>query len=277
MPFPIENRSDSLTVDWFQVSREVGNALGLGRDRALWGDEEREVVQEIIDEGVRSYLYPSAIDKPYNVPNDVHEWSFMRPLYQMLTATDQREYDLPENFDYMLGEVTFVDDDNDYYGPLRQMSAERLRMLYNTERTTAVPRVCAVRSEPSTGDGPQRQILILHPTPDSEYDLHFQYQATGIRLDEDHPYPPGGQKHSSGFLASCLAAAEMRMTGQQGPAYRRYMELVTANIERDRERGAQFLGYNGNLRGSIMGRGEARRLGFIFYNDTTVGGQLYSG
>jgi len=140
--------------------------------------------------------------------------------------------------------------------------------LENRQEEQSPPRYASIQPAESTGLEPQKQELVLHPTPDSDYGLQFQYQAVARRLTEDQPYPLGGQMHGPGILSACLAAAEMRMTGAQGSQYMNFLSILAGNIIRDTQRGAGVLGYNGNNTSrSLFGRGSVRDYGGIFYQD----------
>lgn len=278
MPWPLDNRSQDLHIDLHYLRRIVGFYLDLGYDREQWDDEQREAVDEMVDEGCRQYYYPPQLTQPWAYTTEhVHEWSWMRPTWEFDTAAEQRRYELPPDFERFIGQISFRDNDGDYYGPLEITSAGRLRALENRQNYKSVPAIAAVEPKAMVGNNPQGQVLALHPTPDAVYRLQAQYQAIARRLTEEQPYPLGGQIHGPGILASCLAVAEFRKLGAQGPAWQKFMTTLASNIIRDQSRGADILGYNGNARTEVWGRGTARRIGGVFYRDATYGGNLYSG
>jgi len=279
MPYPTDNRSSSLSIDFHYLRRQVGKALGYEYDHGTWDDEQNEAVLEIIDEGVRNYCFPPPLPQEYGLGQlEAHQWSWMRPEFPLTTQASQREYNLPEDWDHNIGNFCFVDSDNNFYGPIKWSSASRLRTLEYQTSFTSYPQWAAWIQAESTGEDVQRKKLILHPTPDSTYDLKCQYQAYAQRLSERTPHPPGGQIHGPGFLASCLAIAELRNTGKEGPMWQRFWQLLAGNITRDWQTGADVLGYNGNSDGSgADGRGMIRRAGGLYYNDPTYGGSSYTG
>ena len=278
MTWPISDRADSLHVDYHYIRRMVGNAMGYGYNHAEWDDEQNQIVQEIIDEGMSEYYYPPALPPPFATKvGEVHEWNFLRPTWELDTAGDQRRYPLPEDFERPDGTVTYRDTDGDYYGPLHQASPVRLQQLENREIYTSPPVLYAIDTESSTGEGPQQQTLVLHPTPDGVYRLRLRYVATVRRLTEEQPYPLGGQAHGRGVLAACLSVAEYRRDGIQGQARAAFLERLASNVVRDRQRGARVLGYNGNAANEFLTRSELRRRDGIFSDPTTVGNTLYNG
>ncbi len=235
-------------------------------------------VQEIIDEGVRQYYFPPILPPEYAAgARHAHEWSFMRPVHRFSTTANERRYALPEDFESPIGEICYVSTDNDFYTPIPWTSASRLRKLEYQSNFTTYPQYAAYEPDESQGDGPQLQILVLHPTPDSAYELSMQYQAVAKRLTEEHPFPLGGQIHGRGFLQSCLAAAELREQGAEGPMHAKFMQILASNVARDEQRGARLLGYNGNGGGAIRGRGMLRDAGGLYYNNITYSNTSYNG
>lgn len=278
MVWPISNRSDDLQIDYHYLRRQIGAYLGYGYSHSTWNDQRQEEVQDIIDEGVRSYAFPPPLTEPYVLGRaDTHEWTWLRPTLELTTVASQRRYDLPDTFDRPIGDVTFADEENNRYMPLAETQPHRLDELENRVTTTTVPEYYAIEPGQPHGQGPQRKILVLHPTPDDEYKLRLKYQSIVNRMTEDRPYPPGGQSHGSGILASCLAAAELRKIGQQGPMWQNFMSKLTSDIIRDRKRMPRLLGYNGDGSIEFLGRGALRRLDGIYYGTGTYNGTLYTG
>jgi len=267
--FPIDNRADDLTIDFFLLRRRIAQQMFATYNYAELDDVQQQEVLEVMDEGLRQYYFPPPLPPPFALNMTiVHEWTFMRPIYKFTTAANQRTYDLPDNFDRPLGEIAYEEDQGDYYAPIPFTNTSQTLKLANRQEEQSPPRWASVRSDDSTGEAPQRQVLELHPTPDAAYALHFQYQAVARRLTEQQSFPLGGQIHGPGILASCLAAAETRATGSQGSRHMQFLERLAGNIARDNQRTAAILGYNGNnRRPGLLGRGELRDLGGIYYEN----------
>lgn len=274
--FPQSNRADSLDIDYFLLRRRIGHQMFGSYDWATMDDTKRQEILETMDEGLRQYYFPPPLPPPFALTMKlVHEWSFMRPIFKFKTSAGQREYPLPDNFERPIGELYYQSDEDDYYGPIPFTNTTRTMKLENRQEERSPPRYASIMASDSTGEEQQKQLLVLHPTPDSSYALQVQYQALARRLTETQPYPLGGQVHGPGILASCLAAAEQRMTGAQGPRYMDFLTKLAGNIIRDTERGAQVLGYNGNNRSyRAYGRGEVREYGGVFYRDVDYGGYM---
>jgi hypothetical protein len=276
--FPQDNRAESLEIDLHLLRRRVSQMMFGKINWAELNDVQRQEVDETIDEGLRQYYFPPPLPPPFAIVMDmVHEWSFMRPFHEFQTSPNQRTYPLPANFERPIGEIYYQADEDDYYGPIPFTNSTRTLKLANRQEEQSPPRFASINAAQSTGVDPQVQELTLHPTPDAEYGLTFQYQAVARRLTEDQPYPLGGQMHGPGILASCLAAAETRMTGSQGSRYMTFLSMLAGNIARDTQRNAGVLGYNGNNRSyRAWGRGEVREYGGVFYQDVDYGGYMSS-
>ena len=256
----------------------VGEYLEIGKGHEEWDDEQNEDVDDIIRDGIQIYYYPPMLESPYAaVPQELHEWSFMRPTWTFKTASDVRRYPLPENFERPVGTITFTSPDNQGYAPINFVSPSSLRAADAAAEMTSYPLLAAIEPGESTGDAPQELLLVLHPTPDAVYTLSLQYQAMGRMLTEDHPYPMGGQIHGPAILQSCLAVAEFRKTGDLGPMHQRFMQLLSSNVVRDRQRGGKVLGYNGNpMTTSVTAQGQLRDSGMLFYDVALYNNTDYS-
>ncbi|TXH51856.1 MAG: hypothetical protein E6Q97_17400 [Desulfurellales bacterium] len=250
--FPVlnANRGD-LTIDYFHLQRHVGNLLQLGWNAQTWSYEERRRVDEIIDSGLRRYYYPDPID----AAGSSHKWSFLQPIGSLVTADGNRVYALPADFERLVGPMTYADQDLTDYPEIQVTSEARLRTMQHAEDFSAPPQYCAVRVVRGSGMTDQKQELVLHPTPDGEYRLEFQYHALQRRLTAAAPVPLGGPIHGEGILQSCLAVAEESQGTKNGPHFQAYMRRLQANIMSDMQRAPQHLGnYDDISRGGLLGR-----------------------
>jgi len=276
MAYPIKQRKTTLTVDFFHIQRQIGAYLGEGYAQSEWDPELHQTITDLINDGLYQYYFPPVLEPPYAIgANQVHEWSFMRPVWNFSTAANQRRYNLPEDFEHPIGKITFPDTDR--FLPIIFTHSERLRSLEFQQDYTSYPVLAALELLETQGESPQEQIMILHPTPDSAYALTLQYQSGGRAIDKDHPFPLGGQLHGAGILDSCLALAELRKEGARGPRWQRFMSTLTSNIVRDHKRSASSLGYMGNGRGNIPGRGDLRDMEYLYYDLVTIGGEQHTG
>jgi hypothetical protein len=274
--FPRDNRAKGLAIDLHLIRRRCSNQMFGVYNYAELNDTQRQELKEAIDDGVRQYYFPPPLPPPFALTMGiVHEWSFMKPIHKFQTSAGQREYPLPEQFEHPIGMITYQEDEDIGHGPIPFTNPSHTFKLENRQEEQSPPRYASLRADDSTGEAPQQQLLLLHPTPDSNYNLQFQYQALANELTEDQPYPLGGQMHGPGILASCLAAAEAFTTGAQGPRYMDFMTKLAGNIIRDTQRGSGTLGYNGNGQSfRNFGRGDVREFGGIYYQDVDYNGWM---
>jgi hypothetical protein len=274
MPWPIDNRAENLTVDFFYLQRRIGAALQFGRVPEEWDDEQEQLVHEVIDEGLRQAYDPPPLLPPYSLtPIETHEWSFLRPTWEFTCVAGQRRYRCPQDFINPYGPLSFMGTDQDY-ADVEYTIASRLRTLENrADDTKSAPHLYAIEPASTTGEGEQEQNLVLHSTPDTTYKMAMQYQAEGSRISEDRPYPLGGNQFGQVLLASCMAAAELQVSGRHGPQYSQFLSKLAGAVIRDSKSFADNLGYNGNYHPTeFFGNGEARRRRMIWNNGVTYRG-----
>lgn len=230
----------SLSLGYPDFQKQVGEMLGFGRDSADWSAEETSQVDEIIAAGYRQFLFPSLISGQ----RDAWEWTFLRPVTTIDTVADQGDYDLPDDFGSIDGDLTFGSNTQGYESiPIAGEGVIR-RYRHQLGIQTARPRQAAVRPKASDQTTGQRFELLLWPTPDQVYTLSYRYVVLPNKLSALAPYPLGGMAHAETVLASCLAVAEHRFDDERGVRYERFMERLTASIAYDQRTRQEFFGYN---------------------------------
>lgn len=241
----------SLVVDYSVLKSRIGRMLAVPSDESRWETRQKESVDNVIRDGLRQYYEPPQVDV-----FGPHTWSFLYPSTTIKTVTDQRWYDLPEDFSHLnsAAAVCYTETAN-RYSPLDITSEARLRELENQESDSGRPRMVATRVKQSRGESYQEWEIGFHPTPNDEFEFAYQYYAAPYMVTEDRPYPLGGQSHSQGILLSCLAAAESYEFGQRGDHYAAFIEQLKADIAHDARRGPSTVGYGGvHRRGGLADR-----------------------
>lgn len=164
-------------------------------------------------------------------------------------SLDQRDYDLPDAFGYLEGNLTY---EPNVSGLDIRVTGEgeirRLRMRDGT--STGRPYLAAVRSKAlmaSPVTVGQRQEILFHPAPSAAYVLSYKFHALPDKLNATDVYTYGGMAHAETLLESCLSVAEERENdGSHGPHWNAFMERLAASISFDRRLRPQYLGYNGD-------------------------------
>ena len=78
------------------------------------------------------------------------------------------------------------------------------------------------------------------------FEVQFRYRSNPYNLSPSKPYPLGGQPHAETLIASCLAAAELKLNDEQGPHYADFIEKLRSSVSIDRRMNLHTLGYNGD-------------------------------
>ncbi len=179
-----------------------------------------------------------------------HHWSWMRPTHRFLTADGQRRYTLPADFEQFIGSLYF-DGENYQYTEITQLPAGRLTQMHSEYSSTGVPTDYALEVLAHDGTAQQHQQLVLHPTPDGEYQLIGPYQVGPIRsLSTERPWFPGGPENRELFIAACLAAAESKFLDQpMTDKQEQFQSALAGAIGRDHRRQPRNLGQTGGWRG----------------------------
>lgn len=173
------------------------------------------------------------------------------------TITADGDYLLPDDFGAIEGPITFGPNEAYHSIPVvGEVQIRRERQYGGIDAGT--PQMAAIQPN-EYGTTGQRFALLLWPTPNSEYNLTFRYNALASKLSGPDSYPLGGMVHTQTILASCLACAEHTMDDNQGIQKARFMELLTVSIAHDGKAvRAETLGYSRDAGSLGHCRGERR-------------------
>jgi len=229
----------SLTVT--DLLGDVAHYLGYGRKTSVADGltaGQLVEVQGIVNDGLRQFYVPPVLPGQ----TIAHDWTFLKPTTTIATVADTADYELPDDFGGIEGDLTFGQSEGYTPIPVRGESQIRIQRQYNTG--TGRPRLAATRPKESAGTDGQRFELMLWPTPDTEYTLYYRYRVLPDALTSASiAYPYGGSAHAATIRASCLAAAELAQE-TEGPRLNDFMRKLSASISRDCRMGPQKLGYN---------------------------------
>lgn len=230
-----------MQVDYTVLKNRCGRILGCPTSEAEWNAQQREDVDTVIIDGLRQYYTPPEVDQFGS-----HTWSFLYPRKTLTTIANQTWYDLPDDFAILdaANRITFTDAEQSYL-PIKLTTPGRLRQKHSTGGdTTGTPEFAATQIKRSDGTAPQVWEIGFYPTPDSEYEVEFAYQAAAVMLTVERPYPLGGPLHGQGILLSCLAAAELFEFEQRGTHWEAFITQLKADIAMDSRRGPTTVGYS---------------------------------
>lgn len=226
-------------TDYDLVREEIASFIGTPQSR--WDARTALDVDSAIRKGIEAVVHNSAS----------HQWSWMRPNYRFRTATDQRRYTLPLDFEQFIGNIYF--DGQEYgYAPITQLPSGRLTQLFSEYDSSGVPTNYATECLVHDGTTEQQTQLVLHPTPDGEYSLLGPYQVGPIRsLSTARPWFPGGPENRELFIASCLAAVESKfLDAPQTDKQTHFQAALAGAIGRDYRKSPRNLGNMGGRYGA---------------------------
>ena len=232
-----------LSIGYPDLVSEVGHFLGYGRDDSGWSVARVLEVDKIIQSGIRRVYYPPAV----NAGTIGYEWSWLRPSTTLSVVSGTSDYDLPDDFGRLVGSIHYPA--NQYRKSLSIISIGQmleLRARIGTAVSSGYPTCAATRYKTSTGATGQRQEVLLYPTPGSDLEMPYEYEAYSGAISDTYPYPLGGMQLAELYIESCLAVAENRLNDEIGIHTPQYQALLVDAISRDMSRGCVQFGNMGN-------------------------------
>ncbi len=228
----------AMTVSYSQLKERIGRAF-FGK-RTGWTADETDDIDDAIKDGLHDvYL--------------AHEWSFLRPRYTITTTSGDYTYDLPSAYDAIDGSLTFAADLSDYYPPLERVQESEIRRLRSNNEYSDRPTKYAVVSLAFDSSVGSKRGIELYPTPDAAYVLTAIMRLRTTMIDNDHPYPLGGEVLASVIIEACLAAAEKNLEDAPGVHFAQYQKLLAAAIQIDKEASSpDTIGF-GSMRTECLG------------------------
>lgn len=232
----------TLSLSLTTIQALIGQFMGYGRTPGAWTAGAAAEVDDAITSGHRQFYVPPPVG------GIVHRWSFMQPTTTLNTVANTGSYALPDAFAHLVGTLTFSA--NEAFKPLRTVGENRIRELLQNDSTVGMPQVAAIRWKASDGTTGQRQEVLFWPIPDSVYHLTYRYAVLPDAIATAKPWPLGGMGHAETILASCFAAAELRLEDARGERWAAFMDRLAASIALDRESHPESLGFNLDSGGS---------------------------
>lgn len=257
----------SLSITYNELQKAIGRYLGYGR--MVYGPDDGTQEWADIEDCIKSGLRQFYVPPPMQGQPGSHQWSFLRPVAQLMLAAGVADYDLPEDFGGLHGDLTYPA--YEQAKPVVVTSESAIRAIRQSRTQSGKPKQAAIRPKATDGAAAQKFEMILWPVPDCQIELTYRYFVLPQTLSNENPYPYGGQAHSETILESCLAIAEQRLNDIKGIHWEKFMERLAASIQIDRKTsGADFLGYNAD-RSDGMGQSNNHR-----FDGVTVNGQIIS-
>ena len=250
------------------IARRVAKFLGYTNVIASLTADELEDVVDAIKTGLRWFYYPD----PLPGENYAYVWSFMRPTSTIVTVAADYAYDLPDNFNAIVGPgLTFAAADAGN-GIVKIVGAGMLRDAQSGTNTplNGIPRMAAIQQKTFAGTTGERFEILLFPTPDRVFTLTYQYEVNPEVISSGVPYPYGGASHAETLLQLCIAAADLHKNDKLGEHYNLGKAMLVKSVMRDRKNQPHYFGKNIDRSDPKYLQGDGRRptAGQVTYNDT---------
>ena len=156
------------------------------------------------------------------------------------TITADGDVRLPDDFEGFNGDISFAPESG--YGGLRPNTPDGIRELRATNVSTGRPAYYALEAAAFSSAVGQQFTLMLWPTSDSDYVLHFPYRRAPAKMTADGEYPVGGMAHSAAILQCAFAAAELDQTKQAGTHAALRDRMMSKSILHDSQNRPMMLG-----------------------------------
>lgn len=220
----------TLSISRDDLRSEIGWYAEIGRDSDEWADSDNANVESWLKTGLRQFY-------------TAHRWTFLEPIKTFNTVANTGDYTLAADFGGMKGDLTFGAELS--YRPIPTVGEQQIRSLRQDNTSAGIPALAALRVQAgASGQAGQRWTLLLYPIPDAIYELTYRYRILPNALTADRKYPLGGEHHAETIMASCLAAAELKLNNAKGPMWDDYLNKVAHSIEVDNQMLPEYLGYN---------------------------------
>lgn len=219
----------TLNLTLTDLQAGVAEYLGFSRDSTKWDDDKKAQIAAAIASGLRQFYFAPLL------PNQMtpHEWSFLKPTFTLGVRDGVADYDLPDNFASLAGEITLVQNTQNNGYQIREVAPERIYLFRQNPDSPAVPRYAAIQTKVPAGASTPRYEMMFWPTPDSTYDVVFRYSMIPDSVSTSAPFAACGVQHAETLLASCVAAAEMMYVDGQMDRNVRYQQLLATSVARD--------------------------------------------
>ena len=236
----------TLSVQLAEIRTEVCDYLGLGRTYSSLSSTDAARVDASIKGGVSRVYFNDA----------AHRWSFLEPQASLSLVAADNDYDLPDDFGFMITPFTF--NQAQYFGNqgIQLVGEGVFRQRQQLEFDyTGPPFLACITPKTTNGTNGQRFEVRFHPKPDTSYTLSYRYSILPDVLASAVVFPYGGAAYGQLFLQACLAEAEQRYNDSASTNHQaRFQSMLAAAIERDRKTGhPSNLGYNGDGSNLDMG------------------------
>jgi len=231
----------SLACDYTSLRLMFAIHVGYNPDHTQWSAVQAQHWSMVLSRGMSRFTHPARLPGE----RTAHQWSFLRPLATLITKASKDEYDLPQDFGGLDGDLYFYRSENQS-SPIRHVGEHEIRRLRaNRGSLTSSPSRCAVLPKQADTQSEQRLVLLLDPCPDATYTLQYRYFARQSTLSEENPIPLGASDHAETIRLAILSTADELLNDEAGPNHEAFMLALQSSVDFDRRvQSPENLGYN---------------------------------
>ena len=133
-----------------------------------------------------------------------------------------------------------------------QTSESKIRELKQSQISTGIPQLAAVRIRETAGVLEHRIEVMVWPVPNKDYTVSSRFSLHPTLLSSAEPFTLGGAKHARTILQACMAAAELSHDDAIGIHEEAYQNLLLESISTDeKQNGPEYLGKNSDHSDSV--------------------------
>jgi hypothetical protein len=230
--WPVEEEPVTSKLSYNQILRQVGHLLGFGWNNLGWTYDQLRTADFIVQRAVQEFY-------------QAYKWRFLEPRGELTIESGKDDYDLPDNFGALEGDLYYRDTSN-IHRSIKVVGESDIEALRSQTRTSVPswPVYAAVRPKPPTTAGQQTFDLMFWPTPTIAHSVTYRYRVQMGPLSAINPYPLGGVDHAGTLLECCLAYVEKYTQSRDATHRNEYQRLLELSKERDKELAEpEFLGW----------------------------------
>jgi hypothetical protein len=236
----LDNEITDLKISRAYLKRRIGYSRKCGPNPETWTHKEAQEIQLILQTGLRKFYHPPVLPGE----KDRHEWSFLMVRSRISIQDGVYEYDFPDDYAMIDGNVDFVSETS-RYEPLRVVDEHRINSLLQRDDSAGRPIMVSFVAKKLSPLGTQWKMLV-YPIPDGSYTLDYKYLVNPMAGTDERELPFGGEVHAQTIIEACLAASE-ELDGQPGVHSKLFMDNMRASVAHDRSiMSSASLGYNGD-------------------------------
>lgn len=231
----------TLSVDINSLRLDVALFLGWPRSISSWSATQLSDFDTIAKGALRVFYFP-----PISPQQPYYEWSFMRKTGTITLATDDFDYDLPDDFSGTILDDSVSWGQDEDKRKLKKIPESDLRQLRSMDDQSNEPKYYSVRNKAHDPTAGQRWEFLVYPTPRAAENtkvITFRYAYVPDTISNTNIYPVGGAQYGEVIREAFLAQSEnVFEDDNQGVHNRKFAEMLTTAIRNDEERKANNRG-----------------------------------